>query len=97
MYKDKELLELLVDKLGAGKIDYSKTKKQYRLILYKTDILNTIFPYLEKNNIEFLTYNRRKQFFLFKYIIENNIKHWESLNLEEIEKFIIKILLKIKV
>ena len=90
MYKDKELLELLVDKLGAGKIDYSKTKKQYRLILYKTDILNTIFPYLEQNNIEFLTYNRRKQFFLFKYIIENNIKHWESLNLEEIESLFIK-------
>nr|YP_009690299.1 LAGLIDADG homing endonuclease [Fomitiporia mediterranea]QEG57079.1 LAGLIDADG homing endonuclease [Fomitiporia mediterranea] len=90
MFKDKELLELLVDKLGAGKIDYSKSKNQYRLILYKTDILNTIYPYLKINNIEFLTYNRRKQFFLFKYIIENNIKHWENLNLEEIDNLFIK-------
>ena len=89
-FKDKDLLKLLVNKLGVGKIDYSKSKNQYRLILYKTDILNTILPYLEKNNIEFLTYNRRKQFFLLKYIIENNIKHWESLNLEEIESLFIK-------
>lgn len=83
-FKDKELLELLVDKLGIGKIDYSKSKDQYRLILYKKDILNVIYPYLQTNNIEFLTYNRRKQYFLFKYIIENNITHWESLNLEKI-------------
>ena len=67
-FKDKELLELLVDKLGIGKIDYSKSKDQYRLILYKKDILNVIYPYLQTNNIEFLTYNRRKQYFLFKYI-----------------------------
>ena len=83
-FKDKELLELLVDKLGIGKIDYSKSKDQYRLILYKKDILNVIYPYLQTNNIEFLTYNRRKQYFLLKYIIENNITHWESLNLEKI-------------
>ena len=83
-FKDKELLELLVDKLGIGKIDYSKSKDQYRLILYKKDILNVIYPYLQTNNIEFLTYNRRKQYFLLKYIIDNNIKHWEEINLENI-------------
>lgn len=83
-FKDKYLLELLVSKLGIGKIDYSKSKNQYRLILYKKDILNVIYPYLIKNNMEFLTYNRRKQFFLFKYIIENKIVHWEDLNLDHI-------------
>lgn len=88
--KDKDLLYLLVSKLGVGKIDYSKTKNQYRLNLYKTDILNNIYPYLQIKNIEFLTYNRRKQFFLFKYIIENNIKHWESLNLKLIENLFLK-------
>jgi hypothetical protein len=81
---DKELLELLQNRLGVGKINYSKSKNQYRLILFKTDILNVIYPYLQNNNIEFLNYNRRKQYFLFKYIIENNITHWENLNLEEI-------------
>lgn len=84
-YKDKELLEILVNKLGVGKIDYSKLKNQYRLILYKKDILNIIYPYLMYNKIEFLSYNRRKQFFLFKYIIENNIVHWDDLDLNVID------------
>ena len=84
-YKDKDLLYLLANKLKVGKIDYSESKNQYRLILYKKDILKFIYPYLKINNIEFLTYNRRKQFFLFKYIVENNIKHWDNLNLQEID------------
>ena len=74
----------------VGKIDYSKSKNQYRLIFYKKDILNVIYPYLKCNNIEFLVYNRRKQYFLLKYILENNIKHWEELNLEEINNLFIK-------
>ena len=84
-FKDKELLELIIKKLGVGKIDYSKSKNQYRLIFYQKDILNVIYPYIQSNNIEFLVYNRQKQFFLYKYILENNIKHWENLNLEEID------------
>jgi hypothetical protein len=89
-YTDKGLLELFQTKLGVGKINYSKSKNQYRLVLFKTDILNVIYPYLQSNNIEFLNYNRRKQYFLFKYIIENNIKHWENLNLEEINNLFLK-------
>src|ERR1700692_1345257 len=81
---DLGLLELLQTKLGVGKINFSKSKNQYRLVLFKADILNVIYPYLIKNNIEFLTYNRRKQFFLLKYIIENNITHWEDIDLEKI-------------
>lgn len=88
--KDKDLLKLLVNKLGVGKIDYSKSKNQYRLILYKKDILNVIYPYLQIKNIEFLTLNRRKQFFLFKYILKNNIKRWESLNLKQIDNLFLK-------
>jgi hypothetical protein len=88
--KDKELLELIKNKLEIGNIDYSKSKNQYRLIFYKKDILDFIYPYLKNNNIEFLTYNRRKQFFLFKYIIENNIKHWENIDLIEIENLFLK-------
>ena len=82
---DKELLELLKTNLKIGKLDELKTKNQYRLILYKKDIVDVIYPFLQNNNIEFLTYNRRKQYFLLKYIIENNIKHWEKIELNEIE------------
>uniref|UniRef100_UPI002A81E294 LAGLIDADG homing endonuclease n=1 Tax=Fomitopsis dickinsii TaxID=3151107 RepID=UPI002A81E294 len=82
---DKELLELLKTNLKIGKLDELKTKNQYRLILYKKDIVDVIYPFLQNNNIEFLTYNRRKQYFLLKYIIENNIKHWENIELNEIE------------
>ena len=64
--RDKEFLELIVTKLGVGKIDYSKSKNQYRLVFYQRDILSVIYPYMKSNNIEFLTYNRRKQFFLYK-------------------------------
>lgn len=81
---DKELLNLFMTRLKIGKLDELKSKNQYRLILFKTDILNFIYPYLKNNNIEFLSYNRRKQFFLLNYIIENNITHWDDLNLEEI-------------
>lgn len=81
---DKELLNFFMTKLKIGKLDELKSINQYRLILFKKDILNFVYPYLKNNNIEFLTYNRRKQYFLLKYIIENNITHWDNLNLDKI-------------
>ena len=48
------------------------------------------------NSIEFLTYNRRKQFFLFKYILENNIKHWDNLDLKQIDNLFLKYNNKLK-
>jgi len=84
-FKDKELLELIIKNLGIVKIDYSKNKNQYRLIFYQKDILNVIYPYIKSNHFHFLVYNRQKQFFLYKYILENNIKHWDNLNFEEID------------
>nr|UEV87009.1 hypothetical protein [Grifola frondosa] len=83
--EDKELLDFIINNLNIGKLDELKSVNQYRLIIYKTDIFNIIYPYLQTNNIEFLTYNRRKQFFLLKYIFENNIMHWEDINLDEID------------
>jgi hypothetical protein len=88
---DKELLNLFKTTLKIGKLDELKSVNQYRLILFKKDILDVIYPYLQNNNIEFLSYNRRKQYFLLKYIIENNITHWEDLNLEEINNLFKKI------
>jgi len=82
--KDKELLDFIINILNIGKLDELNSVNQYRLIIHKTDIINIIYPYLQINNLEFLTYNRRKQFFLLKYIIEKNIKYWEVLDLDEI-------------
>ena len=89
-YSDKDLLELIVKKLGIGKINYSKSKNQCRLIFYQKDILNVIYPYIISNNLNFLVFNRRKQFFLYKYILENKIVHWENINLEKINKLFIE-------
>jgi hypothetical protein len=88
--KDRELLNLIANILKIGKIDELKSKNQYRLIIHKTDIFNIIYPFLTNNNIEFLVYNRRKQFFLLKYIIENNIKYWEDINLNKINNLFIE-------
>ena len=87
---DKDLLDLFKSKLKIGKLDELKSKNQYRLIIYKKDILNVIYHYFKNNNIQFLNYNRRKQYFLFNYIINNNIIHWEDLNLEEINNLFLK-------
>lgn len=88
--KDRELLNLFANILKIGKIDELKSQNQYRLIIHKTDIFNIIYPFLTNNNIEFLVYNRRKQFFLLKYIIENNLKYWEDINLNKINNLFVE-------
>ena len=89
-----ELLNLFANILKIGKIDELKSKNQYRLIIHKTDTFNIIYPFLvgqlTNNNIEFLNYNRRKQFFLLKYIIENNLKYWEDINLNKINNLFVE-------
>ena len=69
--KDKDLLFYFKKLFNAGLVDYSKSKGQYRLILFKKDIINNILPSLDKYKLEFLTYQRKKQIFLLKYILEN--------------------------
>src|SRR6266446_5404707 len=88
--KDRELLNLFANILKIGKIDELKSRNQYRLIIHKTDIFNIIYPFLTNNNIEFLNYNRRIQFFLLKYIIENNLKYWEDINLNKINNLFVE-------
>nr|YP_009926577.1 hypothetical protein [Wolfiporia cocos]QNH92641.1 hypothetical protein [Wolfiporia cocos] len=84
--KDKPLLDYLSAALNIGNVDYQKTKDQYRLLIYKTETIQVVHSFLVKNQIEFLTYERRKQYFRFKYIIENHIRHWENFNQEEVDK-----------
>jgi hypothetical protein len=88
--EDKELLSFFVKTLKMGKLDELKNKNQYRLIISKTDTFKCIYPLLINSNIEFLTYNRRKQFFLLKYIIDNNLKHWEDIDLNQINKLFVE-------
>lgn len=88
--KDIELLNLFANILKIGKIAELKSKNQYRLIIHKTDIFNIICPFLTNNNIEFLNYNRRKQFFLLRYIIENNLKYCEDINLNKINNLFVE-------
>lgn len=83
---DKELLILFMNMFGIGRLDELKSVNQYRLIIFKKDIVDFIYPFLINNNLEFLSYNRRKQFFLLRYILENNITHWEDIDLQEIDK-----------
>lgn len=74
------------NKLKIGETDDIPSRNQVRFLISKTDILRRkfIIPYLENNNIEFLTYNRRKQYFMLKYILDNKIKHWDNLSLDTI-------------
>ena len=88
--KDKEILNLFSNSLKIGKIDELKIVNQYRLIIFKTDIFNIIYPLLKNSNIEFLNYNRRRQFFLLKYIIENKIKYWEDVDLNKIDNLFVE-------
>jgi len=88
--KDKELLNLFVNNLKIGKIDELKNVNQYRLIISKTDTFNIIYPFLKYSNIEFLIHNRRRQFFLLKYIIDNNIKYWEDVDLNKINNLFVE-------
>jgi len=88
--KDKELLNLFANSLKTGKIDELKNVNQYRLIISKTDIFNFIYPFLKNSNIEFLVYNRRRQFFLLKYIIENKLKYWEDVDLTKIDNLFVE-------
>jgi LAGLIDADG endonuclease len=87
---DKELLELFKYELNMGKMDELKSKNQYRYIIYKTDIKNKLLPLLEKYNLRFLTHNRKTQFELMKYILDNNITNWENIEMNKVNKVEIK-------
>jgi len=74
--RDLALLEYFVDTLKVGKIDkMSGDRNQVRVIFSKKDLLTVILPLIEEYNLEFLTSQRTKQFFLVKYILDNSIAH----------------------
>jgi hypothetical protein len=74
--RDLKLLEYFVNTLGVGKIsDMSAGTEQVRVIFSKKDLLTVIFPLMKEYNLNFLTFQRIKQFALVSYILENSIIH----------------------
>lgn len=74
--------------LGVGTID-NKGTDQVRLLFYKEDLIQKIIPLMKKYNLSFLVHNRRSQFNLLEYIINNNITHWDSLDLNLINSLLV--------
>jgi Cytochrome b/b6/petB/LAGLIDADG endonuclease len=83
--KDTEFIKYLVEVLSVGSISFLKSKNQVRLIFSKTDLCNVIIPLVKLYNLEFLIFNRKRQYALLNYILDNNIKHWENVKFRESE------------
>lgn len=84
------------DTLNMGTVYYitSKYKKYVRYELSKRDLINTLIPMLDINNLYFLTENRQRQYLMIKYIINNNIVLYDDINQEELSEYIESNLLK---
>lgn len=78
--RDSALLVYLSKVLGVGSISSLKSVNQTRLIFSKKDLTNIIIPLIKNYNLQFLTANRRNQFALLNYIIDNHIIHWDNVN-----------------
>lgn len=51
-----------------------------RVIFSKKDLLTVRIPLMKEYNLNFLTYQRAKQYALANYILENSIIRWEDVN-----------------
>lgn len=59
-------------------------RNQVRIIFFKQDLVKIILPLIYKYNLEFLTKERKFQYKLLKYILDNNIIHWENIDLNKV-------------
>lgn len=82
--RDLSLLKYFVDVLGVGKISNMSNRNQVRIIFFKQDLVKIILPLIYKYNLEFLTKERKFQYKLLKYILDNNIIHWENIDLNKV-------------
>lgn len=82
--RDLPLLKYFVKVLGVGKIGEMSNRNQVRVIFYKKDLVKVIIPLMKKNNLEFLTLERSKQYALLIYILDNNIMEWDKVCLKEL-------------
>lgn len=99
--RDTFLLTNLKDVLGVGSISALKPATdsaggQTRLIFSKKDLVTVIIPLIKEYNLQFLTFNRYKQFALLNHIIDNNIVHWENVYFNPVEsQYSVESLLKL--
>ena len=84
-YKDLSLLEYFVKIIGTGKISKMSNRDQVRIIFYKKDLVSTLLPLIKNYNLEFLTKERRNQYKLLNYILNNNIINWKDINFNNID------------
>ena len=71
--RDSALLTYFSTVLGVGSISSLVSENQTRLIFSKKDLFTVILPLIKFYNLQFLTFNRIKQFALLNYILDNNI------------------------
>ena len=78
---DTPLLNYIKSTLKIGKIYTYPNRKSpaVRLTLNKTDLQEILFPLLLHHGIFFLTENRRAQYHMAMYILQNNIKKHSEL------------------
>lgn len=74
--RDSALLTNFSTVLGVGSISSLVSVNQTRLIFSKKDLSTVILPLMKLYDLQFLTFNRIKQFALLNYILDNNIVHW---------------------
>jgi hypothetical protein len=73
--RDEDFLKYLIKVLNVGSLSCLESVNQTRLIFSKKDLVNIIIPLIKLYNLEFLTYNRVRQYALLSYILENKIIH----------------------
>lgn len=78
--RDNDLLKYISEYLKTGSLSSLSKENQIRLIFSKRDLINVIIPLMEKYNVFFLNENRKQQYTLLNYIINNNITHWDEIN-----------------
>ena len=83
--RDLSLLKHFIDVLSVGKISEMNNRNQVRIIFFKEDLVKIIIPLINKYNLEFLTKERKYQYKLLKHILDNNIIHWDNVNLDKID------------
>lgn len=91
--EDLSSLEYINSVLKLGKITINRDRKNptSTLIINKTDLQEILFPLLINHNIFFLTENRRAQFDLCMFILQNDIKNYSEISQYKTGKKIIPI------
>lgn len=80
--RDTSLLEYFQKILNTGKITFLVKENQKRLIFTKASLETVILPLIKEYNLSYYTYNRLKQNYNLKFIIDNKLSHWSDLDLK---------------